>query len=60
MARARLPGVNVVALLAWGAGIATYLLVINVAPSLGGTLPSLGVSLVAHLGLTGLRRALTR
>ena len=49
-------GINVVALLAWGAGIASYLLVIDLVPWLGGTLPSLAVSLVAYLGLTRLRR----
>jgi nucleobase:cation symporter-1, NCS1 family len=53
-------GVNAVALLAWGAGIGTYLLVINVLPWLGGTLPSLGASLVAYLALTRVRRALAR
>ncbi len=47
-------GVRLVALLAWGAGIASYLLVINVAPWLGGTLPSLAASLLAYVGLTRL------
>jgi NCS1 family nucleobase:cation symporter-1 len=57
---ARLKGVNVVALLAWGAGIGSYLLVITVAPWLGGTLPSLGASLIVYVGLTQLGRALSR
>jgi NCS1 family nucleobase:cation symporter-1 len=57
---ARPKGVNVVALLAWGAGIGSYLLVINVAPWLGGTLPSLGASLIVYVGLTQLGRALSR
>jgi putative hydroxymethylpyrimidine transporter CytX len=52
--------INVVALLAWAAGIASYLLVINTAPWLGGTLPSLGVSLVAYLALSRLERSLGR
>jgi hypothetical protein len=50
----------VVALLAWAAGIGSYLLVINAAPWLGGTLPSLGVSLVAYLVLSRLERSLGR
>ena len=57
---ARPKGVNLVALLAWGAGIGSYLLVINVAPWLGGTLPSLGASLIVYVGLTQLGRALPR
>jgi len=57
---ARPKGVNLVALLAWGAGIGSYLLVINVAPWLGGTLPSLGASLIVYVGLTQLGRALSR
>ncbi len=57
---ARPKGVNLVALLAWGAGIVSYLLVINVAPWLGGTLPSLGASLIVYVGLTQLGRALSR
>jgi putative hydroxymethylpyrimidine transporter CytX len=57
---ARPKGVNVVALLAWGAGIGSYLLVITVAPWLGGTLPSLGASLIVYVGLTQLGRALSR
>lgn len=57
---ARPQGVNLVALLAWGAGIGSYLLVINVAPWLGGTLPSLGASLIVYVGLTQLGRALSR
>ena len=57
---ARPKGVNLVAVLAWGAGIGSYLLVINVAPWLGGTLPSLGASLIVYVGLTQLGRALSR
>ncbi len=57
---ARPKGVNLVALFAWGAGIGSYLLVINVAPWLGGTLPSLGASLIVYVGLTQLGRALSR
>jgi len=38
----------------------SYLLVINVAPWLGGTLPSLGASLIVYVGLTQLGRALSR
>ena len=53
-------GVNPVALLAWAAGICSYLLVINVAPWLGGTLPSLGVSLIAYVGLTRLGSVMSR
>ena len=51
-------GVNPVALAAWGAGIASYLLGISVAPWLGGTLPSLATSLVVYVTLTRLVRAL--
>jgi len=57
---ARPKGVNLVAVLAWGAGIGSYLLVINAAPWLGGTLPSLGASLIVYVGLTQLGRALSR
>ena len=57
-ASARPGGVNPVALAAWGAGIASYLLVISVAPWLGGTLPSLATSLVVYVTLTRLVRAL--
>jgi NCS1 family nucleobase:cation symporter-1 len=57
---ARQMGINPVALIAWAAGIASYLLVINVAPWLGGTLPSLGASLVVYVALTKLRRSLAR
>ena len=53
-------GINVVTLLAWGAGIGSYLLVMNAAPWLGGTLPSLGASLIVYLGLTQAGRALAR
>jgi putative hydroxymethylpyrimidine transporter CytX len=53
-------GVNLVALFAWGAGIGSYLVVINVAPWLGGTLPSLGASLIVYVGLTQVGRALSR
>ena len=59
-AAARPAPINVVALLAWAAGIGSYLLVINAAPWLGGTLPSLGVSLVAYLVLSRLERSLGR
>ena len=52
--------VNLVALLAWGAGIGSYLLVINVALWLGGALPSLGASPFVYVGLTQLGRALSR
>lgn len=51
----RASGVSLVALLGWGAGIASYLLVINLAPWLGGTLPSLAASLLVYLGLASLR-----
>ena len=54
------PAINLVALLAWAAGIGSYLLVINAAPWLGGTLPSLGVSLVVYLALSGLERTFAR
>ena len=57
---ARTAGINLGALLAWAAGIGSYLLVINAAPWLGGTLPSLGVSLVAYLALSRLGRAFAR
>lgn len=53
-------GINVVALLAWGAGTASYLLVMNLAPWLGGTLSSLAVSLVAYVALTRVRRLASR
>ncbi len=56
----RANGVNLVALLAWGAGIASYLLVINLAPWLGGTLPSLTASLLVYVGLARLRGVSTR
>jgi putative hydroxymethylpyrimidine transporter CytX len=56
-AAGRPSGVNLVALIAWGAGIGSYLLVINLAPALGGTLPSLGVSTVAYVILTRFGRA---
>ena len=42
-------GISPIALLAWAAGVATYFAVINGAPWLGGTLPSLAASLVAYL-----------
>ncbi len=48
-------GVSIAALLAWGAGIASYLLVISFAPWLGGTLPSLTASLLVYLALARLR-----
>ncbi|MFZ5853862.1 MAG: putative hydroxymethylpyrimidine transporter CytX [Chloroflexota bacterium] len=51
----RASGVNLVALVAWGAGIASYLLVINFVPWLGGTLPSLATSLLVYLGLASPR-----
>jgi putative hydroxymethylpyrimidine transporter CytX len=57
---ARPMGINPVALIAWAAGIGSYLLVINTAPWLGGTLPSLGASLVVYVALTKLRRSLAR
>ena len=47
-------GVSIVALLAWGAGIASYLLVISFAPWLGGTLPSLAASLLVFVALARL------
>jgi NCS1 family nucleobase:cation symporter-1 len=45
-------GVNPVALVAWGAGLATYLAEITWVGWLGGTLPSLGVSLAVYLLLS--------
>jgi len=57
---ARPMGINPVALIAWAAGIGSYLLVINSAPWLGGTLPSLGTSLVVYVALTKRRRSLAR
>ena len=59
-AATRTAGINLVALLAWAAGIGSYLLVIRAAPWLGGTLPSLGVSLVVYLALSWLGRAFAR
>jgi putative hydroxymethylpyrimidine transporter CytX len=44
-----LGGVNPVALVAWGCGIATYLAETTYVGWLGGTLPSLAVSLVVYL-----------
>lgn len=44
-------GINPIALLAWAAGVAAYFAVINGAPWLGGTLPSLAASLAAYLVL---------
>ncbi|HEY1168101.1 MAG TPA: putative hydroxymethylpyrimidine transporter CytX [Candidatus Limnocylindrales bacterium] len=45
-------GVNAVALLAWGCGIATYLAETTYVGWLGGTIPSLVVSLVVYLAAT--------
>ncbi len=44
-------GTNPIALLAWAVGVAAYFAVINGAPWLGGTLPSLAASLAAYLVL---------
>jgi NCS1 family nucleobase:cation symporter-1 len=44
-------GINPIALLAWAVGVAAYFAVINGAPWLGGTLPSLAASLAAYLVL---------
>jgi putative hydroxymethylpyrimidine transporter CytX len=45
-------GVNIVALLAWGCGIAAYLAETTYVGWLGGTIPSLVVSLVVYLAAT--------
>ena len=51
--RGELPwGVNPIALLAWGSGIATYLAETTYVGWLGGTLPSLAVSLIAYLAVS--------
>ena len=60
LAAARPNGVNLVALVAWAAGIGSYLVVITVAPWLGGTLPSLGASLLVYVALTKLGHTLAR
>lgn len=46
------PGINPVAMIAWGSGIATYLAETTYVGWLGGTLPSLAVSLIAYLALS--------
>jgi len=45
-------GINPVALLAWGCGIATYLAETTYVGWLGGTLPSLAVSLIVYLAVS--------
>jgi NCS1 family nucleobase:cation symporter-1 len=45
-------GINPVALIAWGCGIAAYLGETTYIGWLGGTLPSLAVSLFVYLGLS--------
>jgi len=45
-------GINPVALLAWGCGIAAYLAETTYVGWLGGTLPSLAVSLIAYLAVS--------
>jgi NCS1 family nucleobase:cation symporter-1 len=49
---ARLWGVNPIALVAWGAGLATYIAETTWVGWLGGTLPSLAVSLAAYVLLS--------
>jgi nucleobase:cation symporter-1, NCS1 family len=54
---AALWGVNPIALVAWAAGVATYVAETNYLGWLGGTLPSLAVSLAAYVVLTKAWRA---
>jgi nucleobase:cation symporter-1, NCS1 family len=53
-----LGGVNPVALLAWGAGIATYLAETTYVGWLGGTLPSLAVALIVYIAAEATLRRL--
>jgi putative hydroxymethylpyrimidine transporter CytX len=50
--RAAFWGVNLIALVAWGAGLATYLAETTWVVWLGGTLPSLAVSLAVYVAFT--------
>ncbi len=51
---ARLWGLNPIALIGWGAGVATYLAETTYVGWLGGTLPSLAVSLAVYVALSRL------
>ena len=57
---ARLWGLNPIALIAWGAGLATFLAETTYVGWLGGTLPSLAVSLVVYVALSRLPQAVRR